>query len=52
MRVVACGRGCKIVRNKIPKMPVELITMQGKGKSEVQSLMLKIDVPKKYVSFK
>jgi hypothetical protein len=52
MRVVSCGRGYKIIRNPVPKMPVELVSMQGKGKSEVQNLMLKIDVPKKYVSFK
>jgi hypothetical protein len=52
MRVVACGRGMRIVRNPVPKMPVELVCLVGKGKSEVQSLMLKVDTPKKYVSFK
>ena len=52
MRVVSCGRGMRVVRNPIPRVPPELGSMVGKGKSELTNLMLKVETPRKYVSFR
>ena len=52
MRVVSCGRGYKVVRNPTPRIPTQLVSMIGKGKSEVRNLNLKVITPQKYVSFR
>jgi hypothetical protein len=55
MRVVSCGRGYKVVRNPVrtqTQSSPQLISMIGKGKSEIQKLILKNETPQKYVSFR
>ncbi len=40
------------VSNKSPTLAVLTEEMVGKGKKEVSKLMLKLESPKKYISFK
>lgn len=48
-RVVMCGRGMRYVKpTKVIKKPEE---MMGKGKKEFKQITLKVETPKKYVSF-
>ncbi len=49
VRLVSSGRGVRMTKS----MPVmkKTETLVGKGKSKVRDLVLKEDVPKKYVSF-
>lgn len=49
-RVVSVGRGMRMVK----PMPVMKKTeeMKGMGKSKIRELVLKEDVPRKYISFK
>jgi hypothetical protein len=50
---VANGR-VTISKGKVSNKPMHVITeeMMGKGKKEVSGLMLKLEAPKKYISFK
>lgn len=50
VRLVSSGRGVRMAK----PMPVmkKTETLVGKGKSKVRDLVLKEDVPKKYVMFK
>ena len=50
VKVMSVGRGIKMVKN----MPVVKKTeeLKGMGKGKVRDLVLKEDIPKKYISFK
>ena len=49
-RVISVGRGMRMVKS----MPVVKKTeeLKGMGKSKIRDLVLKEDVPKKYIAFK
>lgn len=49
------GRASMSKGRVTPRMPTSAIIMEemvGKGKRQVSSLMLKLETPKKYISFK
>ena len=50
VKVMSVGRGIKMVKS----LPVVKKTeeLKGKGKGKVRDLVLKEDIPKKYISFK
>jgi hypothetical protein len=48
-RVVMCGRGIMVKKqNVILKNPEQLV---GKGKKDFKEITLKVEQPKKYISF-
>lgn len=50
IRVVSVGRGVKLAKSlPVMKKTPELV---GKGKTKIRDLVLKEDLPKKYISFK
>jgi hypothetical protein len=50
IRVVSSGRGVKIAKPlPVMKKSEELV---GKGKTKIRELVLKEDLPKKYISFR
>lgn len=50
VKVVSSGRGIKIAKPMPPMKKTEALV--GKGKGKIRDLVLKEDLPKKYISFK
>jgi len=50
IRVVSSGGAVRVVKPLPPMKKTEVLV--GKGKSKIRDLVLKEDIPKKYISFR